>query len=76
MAGAVEPEAVAGETMPAEPTQARRFGKTRTAQSTALLEDYAELIADLLATGGRRGRRISRGGWACRTRRPSRRSRG
>jgi DtxR family manganese transport transcriptional regulator len=38
--------------MPTEPTQARRFGKTRTAQSTALLEDYAELIADLLATGG------------------------
>ena len=38
--------------MPAEPTQARRFGKTRTAQSTALLEDYAELIADLLASGG------------------------
>jgi DtxR family manganese transport transcriptional regulator len=38
--------------LPAEPTQARRFGKTRTAQSTALLEDYAELIADLLASGG------------------------
>lgn len=38
--------------MPAEPTQARRFGKTRTAQSTALLEDYAELIADLITTGG------------------------
>ncbi len=38
--------------LPTEPTQARRFGKTRTAQSTALLEDYVELIADLLATGG------------------------
>ncbi len=38
--------------MPAEPTQARRFGKARTAQSTALLEDYVELIADLIATGG------------------------
>jgi len=38
--------------MPEEPTQARRFGKTRTAQATALLEDYAELIADLIATGG------------------------
>lgn len=38
--------------LPAEPTQARRFGKTRTAQSTALLEDYAELIADLLASEG------------------------
>ncbi|HET9148647.1 MAG TPA: manganese-binding transcriptional regulator MntR [Acetobacteraceae bacterium] len=38
--------------LPAEPTQARRFGKTRTAQSTALLEDYVELIADLLAING------------------------
>jgi len=38
--------------MPAEPTQARRFGKARAVQSTVLLEDYAELIADLLATGG------------------------
>lgn len=44
-----------GETLlrlPAECTQARRFGKTRSAQSTALLEDYVELIADLLATTG------------------------
>ncbi len=38
--------------LPAEPTQARRFGKARSAQSTALLEDYAELIADLLAGEG------------------------
>ena len=38
--------------MPAEPTQARRFGEARTARSAALLEDYAELIADLLATRG------------------------
>jgi DtxR family transcriptional regulator, manganese transport regulator len=38
--------------MPAEPTQAKRFGKTRAAQSQALLEDYAELIADLLAAEG------------------------
>ena len=38
--------------LPAEPTQARRFGKTRTALSSVVLEDYAELIADLLATGG------------------------
>jgi DtxR family manganese transport transcriptional regulator len=43
---------VAAPELPAEPTQARRFGKARTAQSAALLEDYAELIADLLATGG------------------------
>jgi DtxR family transcriptional regulator, manganese transport regulator len=38
--------------LPTELTQARRFGKTRTAQSTALLEDYVELIADLLAEAG------------------------
>lgn len=38
--------------MPAAPTQAHRFEKTRSAQSTALMEDYAELIADLLATDG------------------------
>jgi DtxR family transcriptional regulator, manganese transport regulator len=38
--------------MPEEPTQALRFGKARTAQSTALLEDYVELIADLLAAHG------------------------
>jgi DtxR family manganese transport transcriptional regulator len=38
--------------LPAERTQARRFGKMRSAQSSALLEDYVELIADLLATTG------------------------
>jgi len=38
--------------LPAEFTQAHRFGKTRSAQSTALLEDYVELIADLLAATG------------------------
>jgi len=38
--------------LPAEITQARRFGKTRSAQSGALLEDYVELIADLLNTNG------------------------
>src|SRR6516165_6083920 len=38
--------------LPAELTQARRFGKTRSAQSSALFEDYVELIADLLATTG------------------------
>ena len=38
--------------LPAELTQAHRFGKTRSAQSTALLEDYVELIADLLASAG------------------------
>jgi DtxR family transcriptional regulator, manganese transport regulator len=40
------------EKLPAEGTQARRFGKTRSAQSTALLEDYVELIADLLQDSG------------------------
>src|SRR6202166_4178922 len=38
--------------LPPELTQARRFGKTRSAQSHALLEDYVELIADLLASEG------------------------
>jgi DtxR family transcriptional regulator, manganese transport regulator len=38
--------------LPAELIQARRFGKTRSAQSTALLEDYVELIADLLTNAG------------------------
>ncbi len=39
-------------TLPTEPTQASRFGKARTAQSGALLEDYVELISDLLTNGG------------------------
>ena len=34
--------------LPAEPTQASRFGKARSAQSGALMEDYVELIADLI----------------------------
>ena len=38
--------------LPAERTQARRFGKTRSAQSSAVFEDYVELIADLLASKG------------------------
>jgi DtxR family manganese transport transcriptional regulator len=38
--------------LPTEGTQARRFGKTRSAQSGALLEDYVELIADLLTANG------------------------
>jgi len=47
-----EKRSVADRELPPEVTQARRFGKTRTAQSAALLEDYVELIADLLATSG------------------------
>ncbi len=45
------PASIATE-MPAEPTHALRFGKARTARSAALVEDYVELIADLLATHG------------------------
>jgi DtxR family manganese transport transcriptional regulator len=51
-AKANNPGAAPPTVMPAETTQARRFGKTRTAQSTALMEDYVELIADLLAADG------------------------
>ena len=38
--------------MPAEPTQAQRFGKAREARSATLIEDYVELIADLIAAHG------------------------
>ena len=38
--------------LPEAPVQADRFARARTAQSTALLEDYAELIADLLDQEG------------------------
>lgn len=38
--------------MPAEPTQASRFGKARSARSATQLEDYVELIADLIAVHG------------------------
>ena len=38
--------------MPAEPTQARRFGKAREARSATLAEDYVELIADLHVAHG------------------------
>src|SRR5215475_6275066 len=38
--------------LPPELAQARRFGKARTAQSTALLEDYVEMIDDLLGSTG------------------------
>ena len=62
--------------MPAEPTQAMRFGRARTARSTAVLEDYAELIADLLAAGGEARRPTSPGGSGCRTPRRSRASAG
>ncbi len=38
--------------VPAEPAQARRFRKTRSAQSAALFEDYVEVIAALVAADG------------------------
>ena len=38
--------------MPPEAAQAERFEKARTAQSSAVLEDYAELISDLIASEG------------------------
>ena len=38
--------------LPTETAHARRFGKARIARSSALLEDYVELIADLLAASG------------------------
>ena len=41
-----------GASLPGERVQARRFDKTRSAQSGALLEDYVELISDLLASAG------------------------
>jgi DtxR family manganese transport transcriptional regulator len=36
----------------AEPDQADRFSKARSARSSAMLEDYTELIADLIAAKG------------------------
>ena len=38
--------------MPPEQVQARRFEKARAAQGVALLEDYVELIDDLIASAG------------------------
>jgi DtxR family manganese transport transcriptional regulator len=38
--------------LPDESIQAERFEKARSAQASALLEDYVELIDDLLACGG------------------------
>ncbi|ARN83208.1 manganese-binding transcriptional regulator MntR [Methylocystis bryophila] len=47
-----DPAGGAALALPAEQVHARRFTKTRAAQSGALHEDYVELIADLLATAG------------------------
>ena len=40
------------EGLPSEVIQARRFDKTRSAQSAALFEDYVELISDLSESVG------------------------
>ncbi len=42
----------AGPDLATEPVQARRFSRTRSARSAAMLEDYTELIADLIAATG------------------------
>ncbi|QLP97911.1 MAG: manganese-binding transcriptional regulator MntR [Rhodoblastus sp.] len=42
----------AAEGLPPVAAQARRFGKARSAQSHARMEDYAELISDLIAAQG------------------------
>jgi DtxR family transcriptional regulator, manganese transport regulator len=39
-------------TLAAEPAQADRFSKARSARSASMLEDYTELIADLIAANG------------------------
>ena len=52
MSSSPTPKNAAPALMPAETSQAKRFGKARAAQSHALLEDYVELIADLLACDG------------------------
>ncbi len=47
---AIFAQAAAG--LPDEAVQAERFEKARSAQASAVLEDYVELIDDLLASGG------------------------
>ncbi|HQT63192.1 MAG TPA: manganese-binding transcriptional regulator MntR [Acidocella sp.] len=47
-----EAETGLSDDMPAEPTQAHRFGQARIARSAALVEDYVELIDDLLTSQG------------------------
>lgn len=47
-----EDDAAPDDRLPAEPAQALRFATARTARSTALQEDYVELIDDLLSAHG------------------------
>jgi len=46
------PDSSLSHELPAENVQAQRFEKARAAQATAVLEDYVELIDDLLSTTG------------------------
>jgi DtxR family transcriptional regulator, manganese transport regulator len=51
----------ASSNLPTEAINARRFGKVRTARSSTLIEDYVELIDDLLsATGNARPMDLAR----------------
>lgn len=52
MTAAAPTRSAATPVMPTEPTQARRFGKARSARSATQLEDYVELVADLIAAHG------------------------
>jgi DtxR family transcriptional regulator, manganese transport regulator len=47
-----EPPASADTELAAEPAQADRFVKARSARWASMLEDYTELIADLIAANG------------------------
>jgi DtxR family transcriptional regulator, manganese transport regulator len=47
-----EAEADADSRLATEPVQADRFSRARSARSAAMLEDYTELIADLIAANG------------------------
>jgi DtxR family transcriptional regulator, manganese transport regulator len=44
--------ALANAELATEPVQADRFSKARSARSASMLEDYTELIADLIAANG------------------------
>src|SRR5437870_2801343 len=48
----VEKVGLVPDQLPSAVMQARRFAKTRSAQSAAVLEDHVELISDLRATAG------------------------
>jgi DtxR family manganese transport transcriptional regulator len=47
-----KPKQTANAELATEPVQADRFSKARSARSASMLEDYTELIADLIAVNG------------------------